>query len=107
WLNELVDRRDHEGQGVFGNVVAGLYRLADGRSIPFIVDGLRPFPIPQGENLTWPDRKQIDPQEFAASIASKLFDLERREGAPRVMPHAIRAFGLTPKSPSGDIALMQ
>jgi hypothetical protein len=42
WLNELVDRSDYEGEGVFGNVVAGLYRLADARSIPFIADGLRP-----------------------------------------------------------------
>ena len=107
WLNELVDRRDYEDESVFGNVVAGLYRLADARSIPFIADGLRPFPVPQEKSLGWPDLKQIDPQEFAASIANRIFDLERREGAPKVLPHAIRAFGLTPKSSSEDIALMQ
>jgi hypothetical protein len=106
WLDELGDRRDIEGLSVFGNVVAGLYRLAEARSIPFINDGLRPFPVPQEENARWPDHKQIDPQELAASISSRLFDLEARQTAPKVLPHAIRAFGLTPRSSSEDIALM-
>jgi hypothetical protein len=107
WLNELVDRLDNEGQSIFANVAAGLFRLADARSIPFIADGLRPFPFPQGKNSEWPDLRQIDPQEFAASIAQKLFDLERREESPKVMPHVIRAFGLTPKTSSKDIAVLQ
>jgi hypothetical protein len=91
WLNELVDRRDYESESIFGHVAAGLYRLADARSFPFITDGLRPFPAPQEKNSGRSDIKQIDPQEFAVSIASRIFDLERREGAPRVLPHAIRA----------------
>ncbi len=107
WLEELVDRRDYESESIFGNVVAGLYRLADARAIPFIADGLRPFPVPQGENTTWSDIKQIDPDDFSASIASRLYELERREGVPKVLPHAISAFGLTPKSSSEDVALIQ
>jgi hypothetical protein len=26
WLNELIDRRDNEGESICGHVVAGLYR---------------------------------------------------------------------------------
>src|SRR5262249_47450784 len=107
WLDELVDRDDDDGQRIFGHVVAGLRRVADARTVPFIRDGLRPFPVPQGEDVRWPDFKQIDPQEFAASIASRLFDLERRETAPKIMPLAIRAFGLIPRTPSEDIAITQ
>jgi hypothetical protein len=107
WLEELVDRRDHRSLSIFGHVAAGLYRLADRRKIPFIADGPRPFPVPQDEDVPWPDYKQLDPQEFAVSIASRLFDLERREPPPKVLPHAIRAFGLTPRTASQDIALMQ
>ena len=107
WLDELIDRREHESLSIFGHVAAGLYRLADARSVPFIVDGQRPFPVPRGEAAAWPGRRQIDPQEFAASIASRILDLEEREALPKVLPHAIRAFGLTPRTASQDIALMQ
>jgi hypothetical protein len=94
WLDELIDRRDYEGLSIFifGHVAAGLYRVADARSVPFIVDGQHPFPVPRGD-AEWPDRKQIDPQEFAASIASRILDLEGREAPPKGLPHAIRAFG--------------
>jgi len=105
WLDELIDRREHEGLSIFGHVAAGLYRLADARSVPFIVDGQRPFPVPR--DAGWPGWRQIDPQEFAASIASRILDLEAREAPPKVLPHAIRAIGLTPRTASKDIALMQ
>ena len=105
WLEELVDRQDYEGLALFGHVAAGLYRLADRRVVPFINDGLRPFPVPSAENAgDWSSIRRIDPDEFARSIADRLYDLERREGAPKVMPHAIRAFGLTPKTPVADTA---
>jgi hypothetical protein len=107
WLDELVNRRDYEGLSIFGHVAAGLYRLADARLVPFIVDGLRPFPVPRGEDAEWPGWKQIDLPEFAASIASRILDLEGREAPPKVLPHAIRAFGLTPRTASQDMALMQ
>jgi hypothetical protein len=64
WLDELVDRRDYEGEGIFGNVAAGLYRLANDRKAPFVVDGLRPFPVPGGDNPEWPDIRRIEPPEF-------------------------------------------
>jgi len=105
WLDELIDRGDYEGLAIFGHVAAGLYRLADARSVPFIADGQRPFPVPR--DAAWPGWKQIDLQEFAASIASRVLDLKEREAPPKVLPHAIRAFGLTPRTASQDIALMQ
>jgi hypothetical protein len=49
----------------------------------------------------------INPEEFAASIEGQLLDLERREAAPRVLPHAIRAFGLVPQSSGEEIAAVQ
>ncbi|MGP0088751.1 MAG: hypothetical protein ACLPKB_02140 [Xanthobacteraceae bacterium] len=107
WLDELVDRRDYDGLGVFGNVAAGLYRLADGRKVPFVSDGLRPFPVPIGENVEWPGICSIDPVEFSASIAERLYDLEKREAPPKVTPHAIRAFGLVPRTIPENVALMQ
>ena len=55
----------------------------------------------------WPDLKMLKPEEFAASIERQLLDLERREAVPRVLPHAIRAFGLTPQSSADEIAVVQ
>src|SRR5262249_48742716 len=105
WLDKLIDRDDFEGLGIFGHVAAGLFRLADRRSVPYIVDGQRPFPVPQGEDSGWSE--PIDPKAFAASIADRLFDLERAERPPKVLPHAIRAFGLTPRTAVEEIALKQ
>ena len=95
WLNELIDRRDNEGESICGHVVAGLYRLADARKLPLIADGQRPLPVSQSDNAGWPGLRHLDPQEFAASIALRLYDLERRERAPKVMPHACRIISIT------------
>lgn len=107
WLEELVDQRDYDSEAAFGNVVAGLCRLASQRRIPFIADGYRPFPVSSAGEGRWPELKMLDPQEFAASIEGQLLDLERPEAAPRVLPHAIRAFGLTPQSSGEEIAAVQ
>lgn len=105
WLEELVDERDYESEAAFGNVVAGLYRLVNERRIPFIADGLRPFPVTSVEGA-WPDLKMLDPAEYAASVEGRLLNIERREGVPRVLPHAIKAFGLTPRSSPNEIAVV-
>lgn len=107
WLEELVDQRDYDSEAAYGNVVAGLCRLAAQRRVPFIADGYRPFPVSTAGDGPWPDLKMLDPEEFAASIEGQLLDLERREAVPRVLPHAIRAFGLTPVSSGDEIAAVQ
>lgn len=43
--------------------------------------------------------RAIDANEFADLIADRLYDLERREGFPKTMPHVLRAFGLMPRTP--------
>jgi hypothetical protein len=108
WLEGLVERDDHLGLDLFGHVAAGLHRLADKRLQPWITDGLRPFPVsgPEAE-VAWSSMTKIDPTEFADSIANRLYDLERRESAPKVMPHVVRAFGLIPRTQLSDTALMQ
>lgn len=100
WIEELINRTDYVSQGILGHVIAGLHRLAFQRVAPFIVDGLRAFPVPR-EGAKW--ESQIDPDEFAATIADRLWDLERREQAPKILPHVIRAFGLASKADPSDI----
>lgn len=107
WIEELVDERDYQSEAIIGHVMAGLCRLAKHRSNPTIIDGLRPFPVPQKGTSHWPTMSQIDFDEFAQSIAIRLYDLERRESMPKVMPHVIRAFGLEPRTPSEDIGVVQ
>jgi hypothetical protein len=100
WLDELIERDDWVGQSTLGHVLAGLCRLVGQRQVPLISDGLRPFPYDPDEaqaSTSW-----IDPDEFASSIADRLYDLERREAAPKGMPHAIVAFGLVPKTQPSD-----
>lgn len=104
WLEELVVYDAYEARSLFGVVAAGLVRLADRRSFPSILDGLRPFPT---LDSNWPDMRAIDPGDFANSIADRLYALEAREARPKVLPHVIRAFGLVPRAAAADTAIIQ
>jgi hypothetical protein len=98
WLEELAGREDADGVNLFGSVAAGLYNLSVGSKVSFIRDGLRPFPVPGGENPTaWSSSWRIDAAEFARSIEGRLHRLEKQERSPRIIPHVIRAFGLAPR----------
>lgn len=46
-IEELIDERDFESESVIGHVIAGLYRIAKFNKYDCILDGLRPFPVPQ------------------------------------------------------------
>ena len=100
WIEELIDRADYDSQGMLGSVMAGLHRLASQRIVPFVVDGLRPFPVPRDGGK---GGGEIDPVEFARTIADRLEELENREQVPKILPHVIRAFGLESKSHPADI----
>lgn len=93
WLEELVDRVDQEGLAMFGHIAAGLCRLSTSR-LPDIIDGQRPFPFRSDGGSQF----LIDRQEFASSISARLYALEERENAPKVMPHVIRLFEMTPRT---------
>jgi hypothetical protein len=101
WLDELVDRRDYRSVEIFGNVAAGLHNIAVARRSPFVWDGFRPFPA-AGHEDDWATREKIHPAAFSALIADKLYDIEKRERVPKVMPTVIRAFGLPPKTPPSE-----
>jgi hypothetical protein len=107
WLSELIERRDEEGESLFGNVAAGLHRIARARRTPFFFEGLRPFPVPTDPDEGWRDAKQVAPEDFARIIAGDLHSLERQEAPPRVMPLVIRAFGLKPRTPEDEVASIQ
>jgi hypothetical protein len=102
-----ADRRDPVSESNFGNVAAGLTRIALQRTVPFVLDGLRPFPFPSANSGAVRHMREINRADFASSIADALYDLEVCESAPKVMPHAIRAFGLKARTSNCDVALMQ
>ena len=104
WLDSFVDRRDDEGQAIFGHLTAALHRLVATREVPFVVDGPRCFPVPADPEEAQAGVVRIDMKDFAGSIAERLFDIEAREPPPRVFPHAIRVFGLTPRTPESEIS---
>ncbi|MFA6031567.1 MAG: hypothetical protein WC889_01555 [Myxococcota bacterium] len=97
WLEEFVDRVDQEGLAMFGHIAAGLYRLSNSR-VPNILDGQRPFPFRSDDTSQF----FIDRQDFASSISARLYALEEQENAPKLMPHLIRLFGMTPRTVPND-----
>ena len=105
WIEELIDEDDFESESIIGHVIAGLYRVAKFNNYDFILDGLRPFPTSQ-QDTSKGSMKQIPVKEFAQSISHRLYELERRENDPKIMPHVIRAFGLEPLSPPEEIGVM-
>lgn len=105
WLDELVDRSDDPPSlRIFGAVAAALHNIVSGRKLPFVWGGLRPFPA-AGHEAEWAAREKIVPVAFSAQIADRLYDLERREHPPRVMPRVIRACDLTPRTQRSEEAV--
>jgi hypothetical protein len=96
WLDRLMDSGD-DSSSRFGNVAAGLTRLTGSWRF---ADGLRPFPYDEDS----PDFFELDRDEFAASIAERLYAVERRESPPRVTSLAVEQFGLAPRMPPEDMA---
>jgi hypothetical protein len=74
------------------------------RKTPDVLDGQRNFPA--GRDKEWLDLRLIDFDEFARSIADRLYELEQREPPPKILPIAIEHFGLKPKSKPQDVAPM-
>ena len=94
WLDRLMDSGDHSSSR-FGNVAAGLTRLAGSWHFG---DGLLSFPYESDSDGVL----ELDPDEFAALIAERLYAVERRERPPRVTSLAIEMFGLAPGIPPED-----
>jgi hypothetical protein len=99
WLDRLMDIGDYSSRR-FGDVAAGLTRLAGSWRFG---DGFLPFPYDDDSD----DSFELDPDEFAASIAERLYAVERRETPPRVTSLAIKSFGLAPGMPPEDPPAMR
>jgi hypothetical protein len=95
WLDRLIDSGEDSSRR-FGHISAGLKRLAMSRGFG---DGLRPFPYEEDS----PDFFDLDPDDFAASIAERLYAVERRETPPRLTSSIIEMFGLAPGMPPEDM----
>lgn len=81
WLDDLMDRTDDVGQGLFGRVAATLAHIVRIRNVPFVLDGLRPFPFLDTDNDYWVTR--IDWDDYLPTISERLFDIEANEAPPR------------------------
>ena len=97
WADELVEREDDDGQHMYGDVVAGLCRLGGMHERVEVYDGLCPFPTPVGEE--WHASRLIEYDALTASIADRLYSIEKREKPPRIIVAAIEAFDLEPSLP--------
>jgi len=95
WAESVVDSRDNENEGVFGVCASALFRLGQNNPIGRVFETVRHFPTVEPLN-------EWSAEEYAINIAPVLYRLESRERPPKVMPHVLTAWGLTPKSPCAD-----
>jgi len=95
WLEGLEgDDRD----GVFGLVASGLALLRKQARITDVVfTGRRPFPTKGVSKAAWARVRAETPYaDYVKRIAPRMRALERSEPPPRVMPHVLAEWGITP-----------
>lgn len=104
WL-EGMDGDDRDG--LFGFVAGGLARLARSKGVDMVWTGYRPFPVTGASQEHWRQMgKPIPLSKYVPRIANRLRALERTEPPPRILPHVISYWGLTPVSAPSEIAVL-
>jgi len=98
WAESVVDSRDIENEGIFGVCASALLRLGRKNPDGKVSENARHFPTVERLNV-W------SAEEYAIDIAPVLYRLESRERPPKVMPHVLTAWGLTPKTQPVDCAV--
>ena len=101
WLEGL----DDDQEGLFAIVAAGLGRIPRHSPSNQVVVGPRPIPSRGVPLKVWREMKKAVPlSEYAKTVASRLYAIERAEAPPKVMPHVIAAWGLKPLSDPRETA---
>jgi hypothetical protein len=98
WLEELPGSSDDP---YFGQVASGLVNLLRRMQASSFLTGLRPLGAgaEAGKMRPTDSETRLELAEVAAKYANRLYALEAKEEAPRVMSYVIREFGLTPGFP--------
>ena len=76
------------------------------RKQPETISPSSPSQLPSYGSDNCPQLLVLDPDEFAASIAERLYAVKRRESPPRVTSLAIKLFGLPPGIAPEDMPAM-
>ena len=102
WLEGFDGKYD---DGLFGLVAAGLAQIRKFSKIDVAMTGQRPFPMC---DVTHEElqalSKPVPLSDFVRAIAPRMHTLERAEPPPRVMPHVVAAWGLSPVTPISEAA---
>ena len=103
WLEGMEgDNRD----SLFGIVASGLTLLKRKGKTGEVFTGLRPIPSRNVTDKQWrASTKPVAMKEYVASIASRLYTLERSELPPKVMPRVLIEWGLQPQSSQSEWAV--
>ncbi len=103
WLEGLVASDDFSDLSRFGHLAAGLLRQVKQSQAPIVLEGKRPFPVPMRAE-DWPEVTRIPLETYVEEHSDRLFALEAKERAPRVIPHVLKTFGLMPRTPIEETA---
>lgn len=93
--------------GLFGAVASGLALQHRMNTFDAVFTGQRQFPVPKHDSPKDQKRhremqKPVSIEEYTNRIAPRLYALERTEPPPRVMPHVLTEWELTPVTDPGE-----
>lgn len=100
-----VDQDDHAALSVVGSAASALVNARRASREPAVADIRRVFPA-QSASERIKLLKDWTFDEYANFISAHLYELERRERAPKVFPHVLTEWGLAPKSDPSEHAQM-
>lgn len=96
WMEETVFGEYESDENTYGRAAAGLLRRVFGRTQPYILTGLRPYPYAPEKDERHRPENRLEPEEVGQLFADRLSELELLERAPRVLPFVMQALHVTP-----------
>jgi hypothetical protein len=107
YLDWLEGLEGSDQDGVFGIVASGLGLLKKRSRIDQVCTGHRPFPTRGATPEDWKaSQKPIPLAEYVQRISRRMYALERAEPPPRIMPHVLTEWGLTPLTDAAETAVL-
>lgn len=106
WMDWLEGLEGDDRDGMFGLVASGLALLRKrARITDRVFTGRRPFPTTgasknEGQAL----RREIPYPDYLKRIVKRMHDIERSEPPPRIMPHVLEEWGISPVTDPAEIS---
>jgi hypothetical protein len=99
WLDWMEQRPGHDNDFIYGQAASALSLMLMRSRVPYFSSGLRPLAAGRTWNIPSTDSPKIySAKDIGELYSDRLYALERKEPAPKIMSQVLRFYGLEPRA---------